>query len=138
MYPFSPGTGAGRPVEPPVTKPEPEKPAAEGASPTQNSGGYAGHARHGSELPPSDRGPLAPAFTRFAESLNAELAADEAIRRSKVNEVMGLSEQEKLAAHREALAEAVRDNSMSESEATAVWNRAHSNIDPATLNPRKS
>jgi hypothetical protein len=124
----------GKPAEQITPTPQPEtKQPSEGAPAAPQKGFIS----HGSELPPSDRGPVAPAFRALAASLNAELAADEAIRHSKVSEALGgMSDQEKLAAHREALAEAVKAGDMTEAEAHALWARQHADIDPATLRPR--
>ena len=86
-YPFSPGTGAGKPVEAqPAVTPEPAKPASEGAP---HPGGYAGHARSNDGLLPSDRGPLAPAFSKFSAILGKELERDERERRASVREALG-------------------------------------------------
>jgi hypothetical protein len=131
-YPYSPATGAGQEVpEPPKNTPKPEaKPPIEGAP------SYVGHARTGGELPPCGPGLLAPEFARFAESLDAGLAADEAIRRRSVREALGPTDDERLRMHREMLAERVREGDITNAEANALFERAHPGIDPATLRPR--
>ena len=132
MFPLSRSADLGKPVTP-MPEPEPEA-RAEGASATQNPSRYA---RHGSELSSSD-GRLAPAFSRFSESLKAELKADELIRRRSVREALGPTDDERLRLHRDLLAEQVQSKEITNAEANMLFEKAHPGIDPSTLKPRKS
>src|SRR5258707_8063057 len=127
------GSFNSREAEPtPPSTPEPEAKPSEGAPQAVT---YSGHSK---PYPESRRGDqLLPSFSRFSESLTGELAADEAIRRGKITEALGLGETEKLATHREALAQAVKAGDMSEAEARALWSRQHPGVDPASLQERK-
>jgi hypothetical protein len=78
---------------------------------------------------------LLPGFASVSRTLAAEETHDRARRESSVSEALGLTDAEKLAVHREVLAEAVKAGDMSEAEAHALWARQHADIDPATLRP---
>ena len=114
-YPFTPGTGAGRPIEPNDTPTSEPKRPSEG---TPNQPGYTGHAKTADELPRSDRGPLEPAFDRFSKILAGDLERDSRQREATVNEALGITPEASLRAR---LGDAVRSHQLTESEAARYW-----------------
>ena len=76
------------------------------------------------------RGDLLPAFSRFSHSLDAQLAADEALRRSTVVGALNLDAKADPSTTRAQLAKAVQEKAISETEARALWSSLHGDRDP--------
>jgi len=110
-YPYIPGTGAGRPIEPTHTPAAEPKPPTEGA-PSQT--GYVGHTKSNDDLPRSDHGRLEPAFDRFSKILAADLDRDSRQREALMNDALGITPEATLRAR---LGDAVRSNQLTEVEA---------------------
>ncbi len=109
-------------------KPEPTKPASEG-TPTLPSALSRPPLR--SYPTSAGRQDLLPAFTRFSRSLDAELAADEAIRRGQVaghlNLPQGAGEPKDTLA---MLSAGVKSGEVTEAEAVHLFNALHPNVRP--------